>query len=154
MNKTVTVRFDKDHDYDVYRARVEWGLPVRANQIIKHPMVGRVVYINHTRYFVESAHKHWSRGYYVILMLNNFSNSHSQIYFETLGPCYDEQVMEYIAKDRAKTVFTHEALDETAKKKIEYVYKIGQFLYAELVRKKRGFKEELEMVEKAGLVNA
>jgi hypothetical protein len=154
VNKTITVKFNKDHDYEVYCARVAAGLPVRATQIIEHRMVGKIVYHNGKRFFVESACKNWSRGYYVTLMLNNFSDSHATMCLETIGPCYDETIMERISENISDAAFTDEVLGEKEQKKIERVYKIGHLLNPNTVRKHRTFEEELRIVEKAGLVSA
>lgn len=154
MKYPITVRFNKDHDYEVYCARVAAGLPVRATQIIEHRMVGKIVYHNGKRFFVESACKNWSRGYYVTLMLNNFSDSHATLCFETLDNCYDETIMNRIAENRSGATFTDEVLGEKEQKKIERGYKIGHLLYPNSVRKHIDFKEELAILESAGLVSA
>jgi hypothetical protein len=152
VDKTITVRFNKDHEYEVYKARVEAGYPVHCNQIIEHPMVGRICTSHGTKFFVESAQKHWSRGYYVVLLLNNFNDSHTTLHFETIGNCYDEAIMEYIAKGRSETTFTDEVIGEKERLKIERRYKIGHLLHSNLVRKHTDWKEEYAMVEKAGLL--
>jgi len=154
MYPAAIVRFNKEQDYQVYKARIDAGLNVRASQIIDHRMVGKVVLVDGKRYFVESAHKYWSRGYYIVLMINNFSDSHGQLFFETIGNCYDEVIMNCIARCRAKVVFTSEPLGEKEQQKIARTYKIGKLLSSNLIRKRMDWKEEREIVEKAGLTSA
>jgi len=154
MYPAATIRFNKEQDYQVYKARVVYGLPVRASQIIEHRMVGKVVIVDNKKYFVESAYKYWSRGYYIVLMINNFSNSHGQIFFETIGNCYDELIMNCIARGRAKAIFTSEPLGEKEQQKIVHTYKIGKLISSDIIRKRRDWKEEMQIVERAGLISA
>jgi len=152
MYPAAIVRFNKDHDFEVYSARIAAGLPVRNSQIIHHKMVGKVVYVDGNRYYVDRAFKSWDRGYYVVLSINNFNDSHGQLYFETIGNCHSEFVLETIAQHRSKATFKDEGLGEKELKKIEHKYKIERLLHSELVRKNRDWKEERAMVEKEGLL--
>jgi len=88
--------FDFTHDYEVWKARKDQGLPYERQKQISHPLVGRYLIDQDAqkRYLIEKAYEEWALGWYLKLLIQH-DNSHTVVYWESrnkLNPEFDDYV--------------------------------------------------------------
>lgn len=78
-------QFFTDHYLRIINARgIKFG-----DNIIEHELTGKKVLIDGKERWVESVHKHWNMGYYLVLLyykvMENGGHSHGTFYYENIN---------------------------------------------------------------------
>lgn len=88
----ITEKFNGEHYYNVYQARVEQGLPVTADQpIYGHYLAGRKLKnkLTGTIYDIGEVRKGWYRGWYLSLLID-YNDEYETIMFMNLDSCAEQ----------------------------------------------------------------
>ncbi|MFW6272680.1 MAG: hypothetical protein ACOC2U_02735 [bacterium] len=97
----------------IRKIRSKYGLSVSDLNIkIDHPLVGeRIVNYKGKVGTIESVHKLWDRGWYIVLLINNGKNSHWQVLWENIN-CQDSKIVEIIEIMRQKYFIVDTSLEK------------------------------------------
>ena len=89
--KPLIVNFNHDHYMKVWRARKNAGLPLFSDifpnngEIPNHSLIDAILESKSKTYHVQSVHRHWHRGWYIILLCYSWYKSN-----ETMGVKFED----------------------------------------------------------------
>jgi len=104
----VTEKFNHDHYRRVREARNDTNLPVgKLNIPLKnHQFVDRKLYDKEENevYTIESVHKHWYSGWYIVLLIVDCAGSSCLLFWENIN-CMEELIINGILENNKRYSF-------------------------------------------------
>jgi hypothetical protein len=97
-------QFFSGHYSRILRAiNKQWG-----DTKVEHELTGKKIFIDGEEHWVESVHKHWNIGYYLVILyyrvMENGGHSHGTLYYENIT-CHDPFTLETIEETKKILTF-------------------------------------------------